>query len=510
MVEEIVAQIISGSFGELIARTKSGSRIEIGDLLVSELEEQKMLFSVTDIFFGSQISHQNLEKISGLNLEGFESEEFADAEIRNYKLIKIKPLLELGKKNANHARTLPEFFSSLRNVKIHDLDFVSKSSNPLNIGMIRSGNKTLDIKVNIDGEKMLSHHLLIVGSTGRGKSVLMKNLIWEVTGSNYASMLILDPHDEYFGRKSLGLKDYPVKEKIVYYTTKDVPVGQRSLIINIKDIKPEHFDFLELSSPQRQLMYLFFKKFGNEWIKNLFVNDDVKIPSNEINEMSIAVLRRRLKLALDIDSDGETITFDGIFRDTQGESTISDITAFLEKGKTVIVDTSNFSSTAELLIGSMISSNILRKYKYYNMKGLLNEKPVVNIIIEEAPRVIGKDVLEKGSNIFGTIAREGRKFRIGISAITQLPSLIPRDILANLNTKFILGVEMGSERQAIIESAAQDLSDDSRAIASLDKGQAIVTSTFTKFAIPISIPFFDERIKDQRKVNTNFGGVKLN
>ena len=34
------------------------------------------------------------------------------------------------------------------------------------------------------------------------------------------------------------------------------------------------------------------------------------------------------------------------------------------------------------------------------MHGELSEKPVISIVIEEAPRVLGKEVLEKGSNIF--------------------------------------------------------------------------------------------------------------
>ncbi len=50
---------------------------------------------------------------------------------------------------------------------------------------------------------------------------------------------------------------------------------------------------------------------------------------------------------------------------------------------------------------------------------------------------------------------------------------------------------MAPERQAIIDSAAQDLSDDNRNIASLDVGEAIVTSNFSKFALPIKIPLFE-------------------
>ena len=117
------------------------------------------------------------------------------------------------------------------------------------------------------------------------------------------------------------------------------------------------------------------------------------------------------------------------------------------------------------------------------------------MVLEEAPRVLGKDVLEQGPNIFSRIAREGRKFKIGLCAITQLPSLIPRDILANMNTKIILGIEMAPERKAIIESSAQDLSKDERAIAALDRGEAIVSSHFTKFAIPLKISLFEDIAK---------------
>jgi len=160
----------------------------------------------------------------------------------------------------------------------------------------------------------------------------------------------------------------------------------------------------------------------------------------------------------------------------------------------------------EILIGSLIANEVLERYRYYKMAGQLDMKPVISIVLEEAPRVLGKEVLEKGSNIFATIAREGRKFKVGLMAITQLPSLIPRQILANMNTKIILGIEMAPERQAIIDSASQDLSTDNRNIASLDRGEAIISSNFVPFAIPIKIPKFEELVK---KTKANTGGSEI-
>ena len=80
-----------------------------------------------------------------------------------------------------------------------------------------------------------------------------------------------------------------------------------------------------------------------------------------------------------------------------------------------------------------------------------------------------------------------------------------------MNTKIILGLEMAPERQAVIESASQDLSADNRNIAALDKGEALITSNFTNFAIPVKIPLFDNLIDKKKEVSIkkDFSGVKI-
>ena len=80
-------------------------------------------------------------------------------------------------------------------------------------------------------------------------------------------------------------------------------------------------------------------------------------------------------------------------------------------------------------------------------------------------------------------------------------------ILTNLNTKIILGNEMATERHAIIESAAQDLAMDERNIASLDRGEAIVSSIFTKFAVPIYIPLFEDLLKKSESEYSDEGQI---
>ncbi|MCK5283779.1 MAG: ATP-binding protein [Nanoarchaeota archaeon] len=506
--------IITGEFGKVIARQKSDESLEIGELLIGKTEKNSVLMQVTDLLYGSQISRQNLELISGMSLEENSQAEFYDEKIRNYNLAILKSLITINKNNARLSKELPKFLSEIREVKKDDLSFLTQPKNPLYMGRLRSGSKTLDVDISLPGKDVFSHHILIPATTGRGKSNLTSCLLWNCIDKDYCGILVLDPHDEYYGRNKLGLKDHSKKENVIYYTPNNPPPGSKTLKINLDSIIPSHFNGVSnWSPPQKQAMNMYYKKYGKKWIESIIMDKPLDESQKFFQDGTMAVIKRRLLSLLDLDWNGEKLFCNGVFCLAGGESIILDICQELEDSKTVIVDTSSFSGAVEILIGSLISSEILRKYRNYKLKGQLKDKPVINIILEEAPRVLGKEVLEKGSNIFATIAREGRKFNVGLTAITQLPSLIPRQILANMNTKIILGTEMAPERQAIIESASQDLSDDSRNIASLDIGEAIITSNFSRFATPVKIPLFDDLVKEKnedKNMKKSFNGININ
>ena len=164
----IKGQVISGEFGRIIARQKSGESIEIGELLVADSNDGKILMQVYDLVYGSQISQQNLELISGMKLEEGAELELFDANLRNYMLAMMKSLLTIKDKSAFVSKSLPQFFSEIREIRESDLGFLAKPKNPLFVGNLRSGSKLLNVPVYLDGEKVFSHHILIAGTTGRG------------------------------------------------------------------------------------------------------------------------------------------------------------------------------------------------------------------------------------------------------------------------------------------------------------------------------------------------------
>ncbi len=515
-------QVVGGELGKVCIRQKSDQPMEIGELLISEDKEteHKILLQVYDLTYGSQISQQNLELISGMKLEDGTDVSFFDENVRNYTIAFSKPIAIIKGKDMQLCKRLPRFFSELRGVQEQDLNFMVAPPNPLFLGKLRSGSKMLDVPISLPGRKVFPHHVLIAATTGRGKSNLVKVMLWSLMDRDYCGTIVLDPHDEYYGRNSTGLKDHPESGRLSYYTPRDPPPGAYSLKININQIRPDHFrGAVAFSDPQKQAMNAYYREHGSRWVEAVVLEKPLNV---DFHEATVSVLRRRLMQLLDITVDSGQVSCRGVFDYAAGESTIKDIAGEVERGKTVVVDTSGFGGAVEIMIGSMMITEVFRRYKRYKRSGTLEAKPVVSVVLEEAPRVLGKEVLESGPNIFSTIAREGRKFKVGLCAITQLPSLIPREVLANMNTKIVLGMEMKPERQAIIESASQDLSTDDRSIASLDKGEAIVTSNFVKFATPIKIPLFERYARESaddfvgmRKHNkegratTTFEGVRL-
>ena len=506
---EVVGSLVRGKHGHLMIRQKSDAVIELGDLLVADNPDGHTLLQVFDLGYGSLISTKSLEMISGMMVEGYSTDlGFMDPNLRNYVIAEVKAVVQFQNGLIRIPKTLPKFLNEVRQVTSKDLEFIKKPENPIYLGKIRSGSKIIDVEVNLDAEMALTHHILVPATTGRGKSNLVKTMVWSLTPNNKIGLLILDPHDEYYGRHSKGLKDHPESSKYIsYYSPKTTP-GSILPVFNLSSVRFSHFrGIIEFTEAQSDALHVASNTYNERWIEAIMRDED--LPG--VQQITRQVLKRRLSTSLGIyiDENNEIQCRTGTFSNTRGETTLLEILKKLESGGKVIIDTSLFSDQVELLVGSIIINEALNKYKLFKQQGTLEQKPVLNVLIEEAPRVLGVEAMASGSNIYSDVAREGRKFRIGLTAITQLTSLIPRTVLANMNTKIILGNELKQEREAIITSASQDLSQDDQNIASLDVGEAIISSVFTKFAIPIQIPLFEDYIKPflENKQNKRIGLV---
>ena len=494
---DTVGQIVAGRMNRIVIRQKGDAGLEMGDLLVSREEAGTLILQVFELQYGSQFRDGVREMISGVSLEESPDLRFYEDERANYVLASVKPLAMIRGGRAVPPKSMPGAFCNLERLEAADLGFMRNDGGGVLVGRVRSGTRVLDVEVRLPVQDTFSHHVLIPAATGRGKSNLVKTMLWDIMGTGGAvGVLVIDAHDEYYGTAGTGLKDHPRSaEGLAYYTPAEQrPPGAYGLTIGLSSVRPEHFEgIVDLSDAQMDGIRTLYRRFKGEWVAKAMSYEPGE--NDGIRAATLSVIQRKLRIVLGIRGGGEggEVAPGRVFSNGSGESTVKDIADAVERGRVVVLDTSVMANEAELIIGNIVASEIFERRRAAKARGTLEDSPIVTVVIEEAPRVIGRDVLVSGrSNIYSTIAKEGRKFKVGLTAITQMSSAIPTEILANMGTKIILGNEMRQERAAIIASAAQDLSDDDRNIAGLDRGEAIISSIFVPFAMPVKVPDFEE------------------
>jgi len=185
-----------------------------------------------------------------------------------------------------------------------------------------------------------------------------------------------------------------------------------------------------------------------------------------------------------------------ISRDPSQPSLSARIVDELMNGYSVLVDTSGLSSMEEILVASVITRRVLETYGQLfldDREGFAALPPTL-IALEEAQRVLSK-VQRGDENVFPRVAREGRKFKVGLCAVSQQPKLIDDELLSQFNTFFILGLADEKDRNILRGSSKQDISDLGPEIQTLMPGEAIITNLEAPFALPAQVYLYEDHLK---------------
>lgn len=483
-----VGEVVGGTLDAVIIREAGPDILEAGNLLVWDGRDHGIILQVFGLEHGSQADARTREMMAGMDLGGGAATELYEPGFSDYVLARARPVVMLKGGRPLKPKRMPPVFGKVRRVAAPDLAFLpGPGPGRFLVGHVRSGSSVVEgADLHMDAASVLSHHVLVPATTGRGKSNLVKCMMYGLIGSGAVGALVLDAHGEYY--RSLMPHPRAAGGLVCYTSAGNAPPGTLQLLVSVRSVAPHNLSgVVELSEAQERMAWDLWDGHGKEWIPCLLdAGRDSGLPDHQ--RITRMVLRQKITVSLGL-KDGRTFTTREGVRDT-----IRDIAGHVEAGRIVVVDTSGLGSSVEMMVGSMAASKILWQYRRAADNGSLGSRPVAAVVVEEAPRLLGSGGLGQ-SNPFATIAKEGRKFKVGICAITQVSSTIQREIMTNLNTKIIFGNEMQAEREALVGSAAQDLSNDRGTIGSLDVGEAIVTSTLVPFAVPIQVPPFEEVAK---------------
>jgi hypothetical protein len=388
------------------------------------------------------------------------------------------------------SRTLPTKFAPVARAEKEEFKFLRSVMGDIEVGYLRNGSRLVEeIPVALHSEAM-DHHMGVFATTGMGKSNFMKVFAAScmrlaAQGKSWFGLLIVDPHGEYLNGKGpakglVHLKRY--REGLACYSTDQKNAsdpGVEELAISESEVRPEDIALLyDWSPPQRDALDAISRILDSgNWLEEIQRPEGLaRMVQEGFKDTTVMVLVRRIKNELERN------------KYIKKRSSLNNILTNLQKGLVVLVDIPRMSDRSELFLLSVISRHILEEYKKDEQEGRKN----CLITIEEAQRVLGA-----GGNIsrFESIAREGRKFGVGLCAITQQPKLIDKKLLSQFNTLVVMGLGDRNDRQQLEESAKQDLSSMDIEIQTLEKGEAVVSTLNIPFPVPARIHRYEDYLR---------------
>ncbi len=417
---------------------------------------------------------------------------------------------KMGKKEFKKSKTIPLKFSEVEKASLEEFRFLTEKMGDLEVGYLRNGSQVVEeIGVKLNSE-IMDHHMGVFATTGMGKSNFMKVFAASCMkkasmGESKLGLLLADPHGEYLMGSAknntkglLHLTKY--KNGLRCYSTNNKNAKENAevetLKIGIRDINPTDILplFGEWRPAQKEAIEILDSENAADWLESFKENRELVI--KDIHEKTIEVIKRRLNLLLRYSYIDEK------------NSSIDKIIKQLKEGKVILIDMEGIKERSELFLLSLLSRRILDEYQ---KDSLDNDKNICLIAIEEAQRVLGGG--DGSISGFEIIAREGRKFGVGLCAITQQPKLVDKLLLSQFNTLVIMGLGDRNDRKCLEESAKQDLTTLDVEIQTLEKGEAIISTLKVPFPIPVTIHLYEDYIKQLKEqdkdLNRSSRGKKL-
>lgn len=484
----------------------------LGELLVAvdDATDRRYLFRVVDVTYGSEHREPGwAERVAGTLLADDTRGEpgahpLHEQDRRTYRVADCRCLGYLAPPlpgNVNRTvfrkpKSLPTQFSAVVDPTGEDFDFLRERMGDLPLGQLRSGETVVDFEVGIPGASLASH-VGVFATTGMGKSNLMQVLASGVMQANGRyGLLLIDPHGEY--RNALGRHPW-APEALRVYANRSLP-GSTSLKVSLADLTVDDLrTAYQWSRPQEEALYELERHYsrgagpagasdGLAWlgefarIEDLAGFRDVEL-SARVALSTLQVLHRRARRIVDL----RCVAADPAV--SAGGRIVDDLLA----GKVVLVDVSGLGSTEEVLVGSFLARRVLDTWQsaYLDDPERHSRMPVVSIALEEAQRVLGSN-LDRESNVFPRVAREGRKFGVGLCAVTQQPKLLDGELLSQFNTFFILGLADEKDRGMLRSSAKQDISAQGAEIQTLMPGECLIVNLHAPFALPAHVHLYPE------------------
>ena len=366
----------------------------------------------------------------------------------------------------------------------------------------------MDVPVCLDLDRFVERSNGIFGKSGTGKSFLTRLLISGIIRKKAGVNLIFDMHSEYgWEAVSEGKRFNTVKGlrqlfpgQVEVYTLDPQSTRRRGirdaqeLYLSYDQIEVEDLSLvqreLNLSEASLDSANILRSEYGKSWIRQLLdmTNEEIQLFCEEKrgHKGSIMSLQRKL------------LRMDNLkyMRGSCPHNYVERILQSLDAGKHIIVE---FGSQSDMLSYMLVTNMMTRRiHQAYVRKAenfLASKNPCdrpqqLVITIEEAHRFLDPAIVR--STIFGTIAREMRKYFVTLLVVDQRPSGIDSEVMSQIGTRITALLNDDKDIEAIFTgvSGSQSLRS---VLSKLDsKQQALVLGHAVPMPVVIRTRPYDE------------------
>ena len=366
-------------------------------------------------------------------------------------------------------------------------------------------------------DRLKDKRTMVFAQSGFGKTNLIKVLLLNMVKEETYGKTCFDLNGEYFlrGTKTYGIGDIDdknIRDNVVVYTDKTMPdayqkSGRFTLGGKVLLNMHEHLtvgDILNFGAGFSEVMKSFLLYLDEEGVGDFISKIDQYVANPQQLHQSfpdffdqkkessarntVAAIRKRIRHLID---EGK-----GLHSASSG--LVEDVFEHLKKGKTVIIDL----SLKDSFDASVISTILVRKLFDNNKAKFTSDLPgqVVNtvIFVEEAQNVLSDEFVKSNANPFVRVAKEGRKFGLGVVAITQRPSAISEEIRTQAENFFAFHLGNADDIRALIKSNVNF----DGVIANFIQTETIagnlyMVSSDQAFALPVRVTEFEKLVEDK-------------
>ena len=394
-----------------------------------------------------------------------------------YGTITVEPMLTIGGIDSiagldgpQPARTVPPHFSRVGTATDSDIRTVFGEEDDRHFWI--GSPLDMETRLYLNIEEMVTRSNGVFGKSGTGKTFLTRLLLAGILQKDAASNLVFDMHNEYGwqgtseGSTSTvkGLKQlFP--SKVTVFSLDEQSSRTRGINpdyvvrIGLEEIEPEDMQMLReslnLSEVAADAAYSLQRKFGAKgWLKSFLsisggeAMRDLAQDLN-VNDRALSTLQNRLRRLMRLP-----------FIDAErGHNSVNRILDYVQnQGMHVILEFGRYGSNlaAYILVANLLTRRIYARYQQLTDEaaggdGSQTPRPLV-ITIEEAHKFLNPGIADQ--TIFGTIAREMRKYNVTLLVVDQRPSGIDDEIMSQIGTKLTYLLDSERDVDAVLSGVS--------------------------------------------------------